>query len=161
MDSIEIARAMNAHIKTVRSFKGVFASDKLPRRILEKPSCLIVNTDPANKPGTHWVAIYIPPRGPYEYFDSFGLKPQVKNIKNFILKNSKNYTSNSKQLQSIFSMACGNYCCEYLLHRCQGKTMKQFLKKYVNEPTKNDAIILRQFNLHFNKQASKYKKKHV
>ena len=37
--------------------QGVYPTDKLP--IVNKyPSGLIANTDPHDKPGTHWVATY-------------------------------------------------------------------------------------------------------
>ena len=37
-------------------FLGVFASNELPTY----PSGLIANTDPNNKPGQHWVAMFFP-----------------------------------------------------------------------------------------------------
>ena len=36
-------------------FDGVFSADNLP----EKPRLLIVNTDPANQPGRHWVCMSV------------------------------------------------------------------------------------------------------
>jgi len=36
------------------NFDGVFSVDNLP----EKPRLLVANTDPANRPGRHWVCIY-------------------------------------------------------------------------------------------------------
>jgi hypothetical protein len=36
---------------------------------------LIVNTDPHNKPGSHWVAIYGDGDGHTEFFDSYGKPP--------------------------------------------------------------------------------------
>ena len=39
---------------------GVFARDQVPRldRSQQRPFALIVNTDPADKPGTHWLEFY-------------------------------------------------------------------------------------------------------
>ena len=37
--------------------RGVFPSEKLPV-INTYPATLIANTDPHNKPGTHWAAMY-------------------------------------------------------------------------------------------------------
>ena len=51
-------------------FDGVFSADSLP----EKPRLLVVNTDPANQPGRHWVCMSVKD-GYGEYFDSFGLPP--------------------------------------------------------------------------------------
>ena len=40
---------------------GVFASDELPDLNREiRPWCLILNTDPTDQPGTHWLALYAP-----------------------------------------------------------------------------------------------------
>ena len=55
-------------------FLGVFASDQLPSKISTYPSGLIVNTDPIDKPGQHWVAMYFPNEGE-EFFDSYGFPP--------------------------------------------------------------------------------------
>ena len=127
MDTMQNKNVMKNNIKTKQYFRGVFASDKLPKTKISKPSCFIVNTDPSSKPGTHWVAIYFPKTGNAEYFDSFGMQPKIKSILKFISVNNKNYTFNKIQLQNVFSAACGNYCCEYLLHRCMGKSRSSFL----------------------------------
>ena len=55
------------------SWLGVFARDELPDLMHERrPWCLILNTDPKDKPGTHWLALYAAIAGPIELFDSFG-----------------------------------------------------------------------------------------
>lgn len=149
MDTLDIIRAMKCN-KKLKCFIGVFACNKLPRHILKKPACLIINTDPSNKPGTHWVAIYIPVKGKCEYFDSFGLKPKIRSIYNFIMRQSSSYLCNQIQLQSFISTVCGNYCCEFLLHRCQGKTMRQFIQIFKGNNTLiNDYQINKNFKQHF------------
>lgn len=156
MDTLEIVKVMRGHSKTNKYFKGVFASDKLPHTKVKRPSCFIINTDPSTKPGTHWVAIYFPNKGKPEYFDSFGLKPKIKSILSFISRDNKGFTYNRKQLQNVFSTVCGNYCCEYLLHRCQGKSKSSFLKKYDTRNTfQHDATTIKNFNMHFKKNKKK------
>ena len=55
---------------------GVFTRDELRNLIREsRPWCLILNTDPKDLPGTHWLALNAPSVGPIELFDSFGLSP--------------------------------------------------------------------------------------
>lgn len=153
MDTLDILSVMGGHNKTKKYFNGVFASDNLPKKNVQKPSCFVINTDPSSKPGTHWVAIYICGNGRAEYFDSFGLKPKLKSILRFLSRFSSGYTYNRKQLQNIFSTVCGNYCCEYLLHRCQGKSKSLFLKKYKsNETTANDKLTMKNFKTHFIKK---------
>lgn len=150
MNSLQINNVMLKNKYTKNKFKGVFACDKLPKNKINKPSCFIINTDPASLPGTHWVAVYFPKRGYADYFDSFGMKPNIKSILKFISHNSVKYNYNSKQLQNIFSPVCGNYCCEYLLHKCQGRTNSKFFNKYkINDTPKNDILTVKNFKTHF------------
>ena len=54
----EIECLVSRRVDNVR-WLGVFTCDKLPnltRVIL--PWCLILNTDPIDKPGTYWLALY-------------------------------------------------------------------------------------------------------
>ena len=51
MNSGEIRRALSR----VRDFDDVFAADDL----LDEPHLLVVNTDPARRPGRHWVCICV------------------------------------------------------------------------------------------------------
>jgi hypothetical protein len=150
MNTVEITNAMKKNNKTKSYFKGVYACDKLPRTKVKKPTCFIINTDPSSKPGTHWVAVYFPKKGSAEYFDSFGFRPKINSITNFINTNCTRFTYNKIQLQNIFSTVCGNYCCEYLLHRCQGKSRSLFFKNYsFKNTTQNDATTIKNFKLHF------------
>ena len=49
---------------------GVFARDELPDLTCEiQPWCLILNTDPKDQPGTHWLALYAPSARSTELFD--------------------------------------------------------------------------------------------
>ena len=55
---------------------GVFSRDELPDLSSERrPFALVLNTDPRDKPGQHWLAIFGPFNKPIELFDSFGLSP--------------------------------------------------------------------------------------
>ena len=51
---------------------GVFARDKVPPlgRSQRRPFALVVNTDPADKPGAHWLAFFASAAEPLEMFDS-------------------------------------------------------------------------------------------
>ena len=53
-------------------FRGVFAADKLPAAAKKRVNAYIVNTDPASKPGEHWLAIWTH-HTTCEVFDSYGL----------------------------------------------------------------------------------------
>ena len=56
----QMGRVMMAESNRKQQFRGVFAANRLPKRVSRYPSAYIVNTDPASKPGTHWVAFYLP-----------------------------------------------------------------------------------------------------
>ena len=83
LSTIDIHRLM----KSKREFVGVFSIDRLPRTILTRPASLIVNLDEAFKPGSHWVAIYLPKIGPAIYMDPFGSPPPPL-IAAFLQRNS-------------------------------------------------------------------------
>jgi len=69
MNLDEIDRFLGA---CVREFDRVFSIDNLP----DDPHLLVCNMDPSDKPGHHWVAIYIEDvRG--EFFNSFGRQPNI------------------------------------------------------------------------------------
>ena len=55
----------------------MFARDELPDLMhMQQPFALVFNTDPHDKPGQHWLAIYGPSDGPLKFFfDSFGMPP--------------------------------------------------------------------------------------
>jgi hypothetical protein len=57
MNTLKIDHVLKTHPSTRNVFKGVYARNRLPRR-LNVPSALIGNTDPDDRPGTHWVALY-------------------------------------------------------------------------------------------------------
>jgi hypothetical protein len=61
----------------VPAFVGVFSSDTLPDEIPRSTQyqTLIVNYDPSNAPGSHWVAMCVPPSGSGYFFDSYGHAP--------------------------------------------------------------------------------------
>ena len=58
------------------SFMGVLAINQLPYiQSYLRPCGLIVNTDSANLPGEHWIAVILNICGRGEIFDSFGELP--------------------------------------------------------------------------------------
>jgi hypothetical protein len=56
-------------------FTDVLPSDRLPHEIRKRPSGYILNTDPSDKPGSHWVAMYFTEDGKGEFWDSYGQAP--------------------------------------------------------------------------------------
>lgn len=153
MDTVQLTRLLRGNRYTKRVFQGVYPSDQLPKK-LRKPAIIIANTDPANKPGTHWVAIYYGRNGETELFNSFGISyPATLNNKfsKFLTAKSKNYTRlNTKRLQSSLSTVCGQYCCMYTLDRSKGNFMNSFLRHFsYTNLVGNDEKILKMFDENF------------
>jgi len=59
--------------------------------------------------------------GTGEYFDSFG-RPPSKPLERYMNRSCKNWTFNSRQLQSVVSSFCGHCCIYYCLLRSRGIT---------------------------------------
>lgn len=56
---------------------GVLACDQLTQtRSYKYPAMMIVNTQPSDEPGEHWLAIYITKHKHGYFFHSFGHPPE-------------------------------------------------------------------------------------
>lgn len=159
MDSKQIFKTLSSNKETKKYFIGVYASNELPHSIKKRPACLIANTDPSSRPGSHWIAIYIPSRGKSIFFDSYGREPWDERFQKFLINANngrKNYFSyNTKSIQSIFSDFCGQYCCVFLYNLCkyQNKKWKSFFKMFkTNDVIHNDRKIKQMFTRYFIKK---------
>ena len=102
---------------------GVFARDELPELSREiRPWCLILNTDPKNQPGTHWLALYAPIAGGIKLFDSFGLSPRIYSL-DFL-----DPLHFSFSLQSPSSSVCNHYCIVYIYLRSPNNSLSDIVK---------------------------------
>ena len=138
MNTLQIEKLLNADSICNQIFQGVYSSDTLP----SYPRLLISNTDPSNKPGRHWIAIYVDENGRGEYFDSFG-RPPDKHFELYMNRHCRNWIFNRVQLQSIASSFCGFYCCMYCLFRSRMVDMNAFIKMFTNDTGFNDLIVHR------------------
>ena len=141
MNNFEIDNEMN----NLDCYLGTFARDDIPNILIKKrPLGLIINTDPSNKPGTHWVALFINQNNCAEYFDSFGERPICCEIQNFLKINKiKCLKYNKYKIQSIFSSNCGAFCILYLKTRCNKFSFNEFIKLFTANKIYNDAIVER------------------
>jgi hypothetical protein len=138
MNSKEIEWAL----KDVDCFLGVFARNRLPKHILQRPIALIINTDPDWLPGQHWVTIFLNVDGTADYFDSYGLQPLCVEFLRFLSAHApQGVRYNAITLQHISSSTCGAYCVLYVLHRCLGKSHCEFVLKFTNNTRHNDRKI--------------------
>jgi hypothetical protein len=119
----------------------VCASNTLPRTF-KPPAAIVVNTDDASEPGTHWVAVYVSKAGKkYEYFDSYGFPPFVTDHLDFL--NNRTVKFNQKQLQSLTSKVCGHYCLAFLYARMNGVSATSFLSTFTTNTRSNDKLVKR------------------
>lgn len=109
-------------------FGGVLARDQLPIRAQHR--AYIVNLDQSSEPGSHWVAIYLSNNSPAEYFDSYGIPPVYREIKNFLDNNSIQWTYNSTCLQKYRTAMCGQYCAYFIIQRTLNKSLHEIIKSF-------------------------------
>ena len=110
-------------------FAGVFAADELPGLPEQwKKRAYIVNTDPIDKPGSHWLGIFTK-KHTCEVMDSYGLplkwhKPS--DVVEWVFENFEIVRSNAMTLQEMNSQSCGQYALMYLKAKARGESMEDF-----------------------------------
>ena len=120
---------------------GIFPADKLPHKIpVRRPLLFICNTDPHNKPGEHWIVMYLDDNNGGEFFDSFGRNPSPIFL-DFMNKHCIKWTFNAEQLQSVLSRYCGHYCVFYCLFKKLRYDMLSIVNCFSNDTTLNDVIV--------------------
>ena len=131
MRTDEIRKAL----RNTKLFDDVYSVDTLPTR---PHGLLVCNLDPSDRPGSHWVAIYVDSYGSRaEYFDSFGKEPN-NTIKSYLDRWSKHWTYNCRQLQSVVSLLCGHYCIYFCMLRNSGLTMCEIVSTFSTDTAFND-----------------------
>lgn len=135
MNTTEIERFVRSVCRH-HHFQGVFSIDTLP----ETPHLLVANTDPSDKPGTHWIAINVDSQRRGEYFDSFGRKPPAI-FEDYLNEHCISWSYNAKQLQSVVSSYCGFYCCVYCVLKCRGFSLNRIVSLFTNDTGYNDYIV--------------------
>lgn len=108
------------------TFLGVFAKNRLPQ-VKIYPCSLVVNTDPSDKPGEHWLAIYFNADKSCEFFDSYGNKPEYYGLDEYVKNNSVVYKNNNVRFQDLSSSSCGYYCIFFLLLKSRKFLFKEIL----------------------------------
>ena len=111
-------------------FRGVFAADRLPRRPYD--GGYVVNTDPHDKPGQHWLGLWVDAPRHLEVFDSYGL-PLTLYSNTALQKWFKQFpelTRSGQTLQALDSQACGHYTLQYLASKARGEDLTTFLKEW-------------------------------
>ena len=78
-----------------------------------------------------------------EFFESYGKHPIHcnKDFLDFMNRNSVEweYKYNKTQLQSAFSIVCGQYCIYFLYHHCRRRSMSTIVNSF--DKLRNDQLV--------------------
>lgn len=112
---------------------------------------IIFNTDPSDKPGKHWISMFVnlDPKNPtISYFDSFAICPppqEVQKLINHISSYSPKIYSKNTQFKincnivrhQYANSECGVYSIYFILESLRGKTFDQITRKIVKDEEMN------------------------
>jgi len=127
----------------IPGFIGTFPANfyKFLPKNLPKKFGFVMNLDKSDKPGSHWVAVYVDTKDDMsiEYYDSFAMPPTkgfMKQIKRVVDKLNPNvylkFKVNGIVDQKTTTSNCGWHCMNFLL--------KRFMDKPFKTVTKYDAV---------------------
>lgn len=145
MNSLQLEKIFEYYGKNKLFYYGIFPIDKLPV-INGLPACLIINNQPSNKEGQHWIAIYFDKNRKCEFFDSFGKSPHFYGVNNYLRNNSKTININRKIIQSNISEYCGLYCIFFLIFKLKGRSMTFYNNLFKKNPIENDKMFSKWIN---------------
>ena len=86
-----------------------------------RPWCLILNTNPNNQPGKHWLALYKPIADGIELFASFGLSPRIDSLE-FLDPLHLSFF-----LQSLSSSVCAHNFIVYIYLRSRNNLLSDIV----------------------------------
>ena len=142
MNTIEISKMMHL----TPNFRGVVPCCEIEQFRKHDVFGLIVNTDPHDKPGQHWIAIY-KDGGKLSFFDSFGRtmgefpEPFASIMNDFAAR--LQVKSNRMQYQNILSDTCGQWSIYYILSRLYNVDFRGFSSDtYKNEQELNRQLTI-------------------
>ena len=159
LSSVEISELMQQYEKKYKNFEFIgpspidydthvshgecvweelchFSLEKTLKRKKRKIG-VVFNTDPHDKEGAHWVALFIDiDRGGVYYFDSYGdrISPQINKFGKEVIKQAKKlgivlkFEKNKKRHQFRES-ECGMYCLYFIIQMIKSKKSFQQLMK--------------------------------
>ena len=110
-------------VGTPAHYLGVFSRDQFPlstkiyhlaHASTRYPSAYVANPDPSSLHGEYWVGFYHLSPSHFEFFDSYGCRPDDSHFP--IPLTITQIDINSHQIQSNNSSNCGQYCIFYHYH---------------------------------------------
>ena len=115
---------------------------------------IIFNLDPHDKPGSHWVSMFISvPKKELYYFDSYGdptpsrIKKLAKRIQDQSVKFGKEFKFYENPVRHQYSNSeCGMYCLYFIIKLIENRNYKRLINRKIKD---KEMIKLR--NIYFNK----------
>jgi len=143
MNTVELECLIQCALSRVHAqvcFLGVFAKDTIPHlsETLHYPVCFVVNSDPSNLPGTHWLAFYFISSSTCEFFDSYGLPPSFYHF-NFLAHSNISCEYNKLVLQAFDSQVCGHYCAFFTIQR-NSKSLDCIIQTLYKRPNRDKYV---------------------
>ncbi len=130
MNEVELVHILSTLDRSKTDFVGVYAADELSTVDVDAlPAFLIANTSNRNKVGTHWICIWIPERGPCEYFDSTGREADW-NFVHFMTDYTDSYLCLQDRIQNYGTETCGLFCLDYVSARTRGLSFTDYVKEF-------------------------------
>jgi hypothetical protein len=124
----------------------VLSCDELPQILPDTGWSCIVNSDPADKSGEHWLSCYVSKEKRLEFFDSLAFPKMIKKNPDFMrfFGLFESIERNVGMLQSPFSEICGLVTIMYLYYRCnENMSMKNIvMNKFTDNVLENECIVL-------------------
>jgi len=75
-----------------------------------------------------------------EYFDSFGRRPTA-NFEQYMNRHYSSWTFNRRQLQSVISKFCGQYCIYYCILRSRNIDMHKIVSSFTADTGLDDVLV--------------------
>jgi hypothetical protein len=141
MNTLDLLNILPLAVHKSARFLGVFAADEAPAwSSLEPRSCYVMNSDPGEKEGEHWLAVYKPGDGDPELFDSFALPLSRYNDVRTLADAPHSLRLTPRALQSPFSYVCGHYCVYYLYYRTRGNSLDKIVRFLASRPARDTLV---------------------
>lgn len=134
---------LKRHPNTSIRVMGAHEHDPVVKKL---PAAFVFNTQAIDKPGEHWVCIYITRERIGFFFDSFGRHPRQLNKAcwaKLLNSNTRRWICNKQAVQPLDSPNCGYYVCKTLYELGKGhkfstivnslneQSVKQFKKNVI------------------------------
>ena len=107
---------------------------------LRLPAMLVVNTDPHNLPGRHWICIYIDGQRQGDVFDPLAT-PLSNTVIQFMNMWARKWVTNSVMVQHPLAHSCGIYVIYYLTHRLCTASMSELMQTWSANLAKNEVLM--------------------